>query len=763
MDFPEDSAATTTSSPEQAHLSTKIREIFRVFEALLSRRNRKRLNSLPRSKLLASSSASSRKVKAAFPLAFATHEGSCSTTEVERVQKYSVPEAVHVSNSSAYANAAKDDSNSNESSPCSIGPAFSGSVLAEESLKRVFLTSPDAPVQLQRPPSCPPASATFADTIGLAKEIGKRTESDKKEEGGKAAGTGRRCKLHPMRPGDAKSGGRALSSNKAASRRSNLSVSYSTESPGCHYPVLPAKYKEAGESPGLAPSSYCHRMSQKYRGSNGCLNTEYNAKSKVTSPNAAASPTPAPLCRSSRKCSTGPSSKHLLKHAIPKLNLEAINNHVLSSCVSSTRRLLTLKEYVEQQRRLKEVASEAAEGKLKFQSHRLLVNATLPRITMASKNKGDDARHGIFRSSSRLSLSEVSSSPAARLEKVLAEADDAFWTSRNLDHMAGWVANKPTRPSHSGRPRRSTTSMRSNIEGVMPTSAPAAISGALTTEVIQQQLHHLAEKMVGSRCTSAAVSPIQQPDLSNSAGGLVCVSSGNRFLQEGLRAREEAREYAKRRLNALLNTRYLHGFFDPRTRLYLIQHIRSNKLYPQQLTVDALKRIKSCRQSDMADFVEAWYSDLLETAAAGIRGEAEWPNGSATTPHPVYRLLELMRGDLQRGLRYDNLIEFVCDLKESDVETLMATVLLKSSMVFGNPLLELHRLLVRLTTKFGRTPLPLQTQLLRALLTRPHGELKTTRTYKNGFSRERSKPDESLKHSRGPRARCSCDPELHPS
>ncbi|XP_026193668.1 uncharacterized protein LOC34622349 [Cyclospora cayetanensis] len=208
----------------------------------------------------------------------------------------------------------------------------------------------------------------------------------------------------------------------------------------------------------------------------------------------------------------------------------------------------------------------------------------------------------------------------------------------------------------------------------------------------------------------------------------------------------------------------------------------------------------------MADFVEAWYSDLLETAAAGIRGEAEWPNGSATTPHPVYRLLELMRGDLQRGLRYDNLIEFVCDLKESDVETLMATVrkgkcysataphgtahlwhnaspdtsegnlrdhkrgfvaciqvLLKSSMVFGNPLLELHRLLVRLTTKFGRTPLPLQTQLLRALLTRPHGELKTTRTYKNGFSRERSKPDESLKHSRGPRARCSCDPELHPS
>ncbi|CDJ66294.1 hypothetical protein, conserved [Eimeria necatrix] len=169
----------------------------------------------------------------------------------------------------------------------------------------------------------------------------------------------------------------------------------------------------------------------------------------------------------------------------------------------------------------------------------------------------------------------------------------------------------------------------------------------------------------------------------------------------------------------------------------------------------------------MADFIEAWYSDLMATVAAGLGLVAEGSSGAENKlqANPVQTLLETMRRDLQYGLRYQELIDYVCNLSENEVETLMSQVrywkvgvdrniscqcttrqlsdvlartchcrashsflafvlsniqvLIKSSLVFEDPLEELHTLLRCLKNKFGRVPPALQTQLVRALLARP--------------------------------------------
>lgn len=78
----------------------------------------------------------------------------------------------------------------------------------------------------------------------------------------------------------------------------------------------------------------------------------------------------------------------------------------------------------------------------------------------------------------------------------------------------------------------------------------------------------------------------------------------------------------------------------------------------------------------MADFIEAWYSDLLATAADGLTGTTQASNyrGTITGSTHVERLLEIMRTDLQYGLRYKGLIDYACGLKESDFKELLAQV-----------------------------------------------------------------------------------------
>ncbi|CDJ61217.1 hypothetical protein, conserved [Eimeria maxima] len=115
----------------------------------------------------------------------------------------------------------------------------------------------------------------------------------------------------------------------------------------------------------------------------------------------------------------------------------------------------------------------------------------------------------------------------------------------------------------------------------------------------------------------------------------------------------------------------------------------------------------------MADFIEAWYSDLLATAADGLTGTTQASNyrGTITGSTHVERLLEIMRTDLQYGLRYKGLIDYACGLKESDFKELLAQVLIKSCLVFENPLEELQSLLHCLKEKFGRVPVPIQKEL----------------------------------------------------
>lgn len=83
-----------------------------------------------------------------------------------------------------------------------------------------------------------------------------------------------------------------------------------------------------------------------------------------------------------------------------------------------------------------------------------------------------------------------------------------------------------------------------------------------------------------------------------------------------------------------------------------------------------------CQQGSIDDFVEMWYTDLLATAAAGLSVKTDGSDGEQFSKpiEPLRKLLEFMRGSLQNGFCYEALIDFVCNLKESDVESRMAKV-----------------------------------------------------------------------------------------
>lgn len=84
-----------------------------------------------------------------------------------------------------------------------------------------------------------------------------------------------------------------------------------------------------------------------------------------------------------------------------------------------------------------------------------------------------------------------------KLEKLLAAADDAFWNSRKLGHMAGWTLHKNRRSTSSGRSRRSTINMRSCTGEVGAALTATAVRGPLTPEFMQQQLQQLVAIKTG--------------------------------------------------------------------------------------------------------------------------------------------------------------------------------------------------------------------------------------------------------------------------
>ncbi|CDJ46194.1 hypothetical protein, conserved [Eimeria brunetti] len=429
------------------------------------------------------------------------------------------------------------------------------------------------------------------------------------------------------------------------------------------------------------------------------------------------------------------------------LKLSALAKKGSPSTVNSRRRLPTLREFIEGRRHLKEVATEAAGGTSKQIAHCNVSSACVTGASASLVSQHENSE-GSSSSSNPVNTAVAPLQASAKLEKLLAEADEAFWASRKLMHMAGWTIHRAPRSPSSRRARKS-------LVGALPwtSEGSAGRSGAagrstITPDVLRQQLQMLVAKNAAGRADITTAEESQailrsrsgrlRSQGAQSAQPLTFVESTNLAvprgfkamgkaldrIREALRARNQARETAKRNLNALLQTRVLRRFFDAGTQLRLMQHIRKSHQYQKQLVINALRAAESCKQADFADFVEAWYSDLLATAADGLGERTEEPNGGGSESRPAHleRLLEIMRTDLQHGLQYKCLIDYVCGLKESDLKELMARVLIKSSLVFENPLEELQTLLLCLRDTFGRIPLPIQREIVRSLLVVPRPE-----------------------------------------
>ncbi|CDI85977.1 hypothetical protein, conserved [Eimeria praecox] len=349
-----------------------------------------------------------------------------------------------------------------------------------------------------------------------------------------------------------------------------------------------------------------------------------------------------------------------------KLKLDALANKASPSCVNSTRRLPTLKEFIEGRQHLKEVATEAAGGT----PHQTAVCSSPSAATTSLVPQQENSESGDS-SNNTITTTTTPLQAPTRLEKLLAEADEAFWASRNIAQMAGWTVGRTPRPPSSGRVRKSSAARLSWTNEDSRALSVIAGRSTLTPDFLRQQLQQLAARNAARRANITAEET--QSDLS---ARVRRIRRARRYFQESLRARNKARETAKRNLTALLDARILRNFFDSATRLRLMQHLRRSRQYQKQLVIDALRGAESCRQADLADFIEAWYSDLLATAADGLGEAAEGASGrenKSGCAH-VERLLEIMRVDLQYGLHYKDLIDYVCGLEESDVEELMAQV-----------------------------------------------------------------------------------------
>ncbi|KAL8273810.1 hypothetical protein Esti_002284 [Eimeria stiedai] len=416
---------------------------------------------------------------------------------------------------------------------------------------------------------------------------------------------------------------------------------------------------------------------------------------------------------------------------IPRLQLHEVHQSYACSCISSSRRLPTLQEFIDGQRHLEEVASEAAEGK----PQDLLLIQLLSSCLSESTRVGSSST-----SSSPSGGSGTASQASVKLEKLLAEVDEAFWVSHKLDRMVGWLPNRARRATSAGRRRKSS---------IVPLPA-AAGRGTLSPELLQQKLQQLvARSALAAGRSAAAGSDEQQTNPPGTATGrsrqhnkgkmkysqmesslMQLLASYHRRSSrptllsillsctcESLRARSEARESAKRTLAALLSTRTLCECFDSATRLSLMQQMRIGFRHEQHFAFGLLKRFETRKRANTADFVESWYTDLLATAAAGLakdgRGGAE--RESPTVTKPVQELLELIRESLHVGLQYQALIDFVCTLEETEVQARLSKVLIKSSLAFEDPLAELRKLVNSVKMKFGSIPPTLQSQLICAL------------------------------------------------
>ncbi|KAL8448466.1 hypothetical protein Emed_003800 [Eimeria media] len=234
---------------------------------------------------------------------------------------------------------------------------------------------------------------------------------------------------------------------------------------------------------------------------------------------------------------------------VGRLPLHEVHQSCASSCISSSRRLPTLQEFIDGQRHLKAVASEAAEGKPQdLTSTQLLSSCLVARnqgssvhlatrltsssihilatakfivieqcmhyVTAAGAAGIPKTSFGAMQSESpRVGSNSASNSPSSgngtasqpsvKLEKLLAEADEAFWVSHKLDHMVGFLSNRTRRATSAGRRRRSSFNF-----------AAAAGRGTLSPEVLQQQLQQLIARSApaGGRPAGADAQQANKPE-----------------------------------------------------------------------------------------------------------------------------------------------------------------------------------------------------------------------------------------------------------
>ncbi|KAL8427971.1 hypothetical protein Efla_004229 [Eimeria flavescens] len=359
---------------------------------------------------------------------------------------------------------------------------------------------------------------------------------------------------------------------------------------------------------------------------------------------------------------------------IPRLQLGAVQQAEASasSFITSSRRLPTLQEFIKRQRHLQDVASEAAGGTWSFDPLQSLLLPAAANATQADI---------------QWTYTRDSSSVATR----------GALTSELLQQQLQQLA--AGNPSLAGRPESA---------GSESQHAAQANNGGTRLSSIRRN------PSSSSFCRAGGDQPSSQSTNKTRAA----TGRALEKLRESMRARSRAKETANRTLAALLGTRALRNSFDAATRIELMQQARSRRPSKEQLALDVLEMSdKQQRGANAADFVEAWYTDLLVAAAAGLTAESNSANKQEDSAafQATQNLLELMRNSLQTGLRYEVLIDFVCGLEEREVRSSLSKVLIRSTFAFEEPLAELRNLVEKVKENFGRIPPALQSQLLHAL------------------------------------------------
>ncbi|CDI80380.1 hypothetical protein, conserved [Eimeria acervulina] len=205
--------------------------------------------------------------------------------------------------------------------------------------------------------------------------------------------------------------------------------------------------------------------------------------------------------------------------------------------------------------------------------------------------------------------------------------------------MAGWTMYKAPRMPSRGRVRKPSVSIPSWTNADSTALSGAARTCTFTPDFLRQQRQQVAARNAAQRANMTTVEE-SQPSLSARV----------------------------RRLRSKEGYPAQCFTFGKSENLAMSREVNST-----EKALDSIREAEFCRQADMADFSEAWYSDLLATAADGLSEAVEGSSGSGgELGSHVERLLDIIRRDLQYGLRYTGLIDYVCCLNENDVKELIA-------------------------------------------------------------------------------------------